>query len=137
MLRPLHLSALVAALAAAHPAAAQSSLPYNQRVRFAAPRAPLDSTTIELLVRDAATGRPVPALVCFSRDPEVVTDTAGRVRVANLRRRSVPAKVMATGYRVESLILMPGTRGRSYATVGLVADPTALRQPRCADARWP
>jgi hypothetical protein len=118
-------------------ASAQSSVPYNQRVTWTAPPSALDSTTVQVLVVDVDTGRPVPALLCFRAGTEVVTDSQGEVRVSGLGRRNVQASILASGYAQTSLIFQPGMRGRSYVKVRLVSNSSAPASPSCRDAIWP
>ena len=113
-------------------------VPYNQRVRFEAPPVALDSSTVELRVVHVATAAPVRALVCLD-SPQVltaVTDETGAIRMHNLRQTNTHVRVVAPGFRETSLILYPGKRGRSYATVRLVPQPgTESANPSCADGR--
>ncbi len=132
----LPLAAVALLLVSAAAARAQTVVPYNQRVQWAAPPVAIDSSSIQLRVVDVETGRAVPALLCFRSGTEVVTDTSGEVRVSGLRRTNTPAVVLAGRYAQTSLIFYPGKLGRSFATVRLVASDTSSETPTCRDAKY-
>lgn len=138
--RPLLLRrvSVAAALLLSATVIAAQEVPYNQRVRFEAAPLTLDSTSVQLSVVHVTTAAPVRALVCFD-SPQVITaatDETGMVRVSNLRRTNTRVRVVAPGFRETSLIFFPGKRGRSYAQVRVVPDPSAAATtPSCHAAR--
>jgi len=136
-LGPTIVATVAALLACSSIVSAQDTIPYNQRVRFAAPPVALGPSTIELRVVDAQTGAAVPALVCFYSGQEAVTDSQGQIRVSNLKATNTRVVVRASGFAETSLVFFPGKRGRSFATVRLVADAEAPASPNCAGAQRP
>lgn len=116
---------------------AQSEVPSRQRVRWAAPPQALDSTSIQLRIVDFATGKPIPALICFRTGTEVVSDPDGEARVTGLRQTNTWVSVLSSNYEATFLIFFPGKLGRSFATVPLVPSANAPARPTCGDAVWP
>lgn len=115
------------------PLSAQSKVPYNQRVRWAAPPVALDSSTIQIRVVDVETGEPVLALVCVDLGAQIQTDSTGEARVGGLPPGNTPVVVRAPHYEPTSMIFLPGWLGRSFATVRLVRNASATATPSCRD----